>query len=293
MRCNRLLWGLCVVAGLSAAVSAAPLVYERFEDSAVGTIVGGVTFSTDTIAPTIDDGSGPVANQYTAVFDGASGTHVTHGATTQVTSTSFTVEAFIRLPSGPNWSMIASDWKETGPERSWSFIAQADGALRFDVSPDGNYYSGNALSTSAGVIQADKWYHVAGVSDGQDSRIYLDGIEVASKTRQYAGIYTADTANLKIGNVDGWGGSAPRPFNGSIDELRIDNGTALTRAGFIKSDRVRAWVQAEDGTPPSAAGTVKNTDAGPDATAVGGVIYSADVASPRVAAPDMIHRAKR
>ena len=288
MRRSGILCGLCVVVSLAAAASAAPLVYERFENSAVGTIVGGVTFSTDVIAPMIDAGGGPVANQYTAVFDGAGGTYVTHGTGTQVTSTSFTVEAFIRLDSTANYSTIASDWNQPNDD-SWFLIVTPTGQLRFDVSHTGQFVGANALYTPAGVIQADKWYHVAAVSDGSHSSIHVDGVEVASMDRPNPGIYTGGIGNLKIGNVDGWGGgNPPRPFDGRIDELRIDNGTALDRSGFIKSDRVRAWVQAEDGTPSNPAVTVANTDAGPDGTAIGGVAYSADVASPRVAAPDMI-----
>lgn len=278
--------GVCfgVFALVAATVgTGAPLFYERFENSAVGAISGGVTFSTDVIAPTVDSGAGAVANGYTAVFDGVNGTYVTHGTGTQVTSTDFTVEGFINVADMSAYRTIASDWGQTaGETRSWAFFVTDTGALRFDVSPDGNYYSNNRLMTGNGIIQTDKWYQVAGVSDGNVSRIYLDGMLVASMTRGTAGgPYTADNADLKVGNIDHFGGgSTQEPFSGSIDELRIDNGTALGRDDFIKSSRVRAWVRAEEGTPGDPAAILLNTDAGSDGTASGGVTYSAAIPGP-------------
>ncbi|NQT54015.1 LamG domain-containing protein, partial [bacterium] len=233
--------GVCfgVFALVAATVgTGAPLLYERFENSAVGTIAGGVTFSTDVVAPTVDSGGGVVANDYTAVFDGADGTYVTHGTGTQVTSTNFTVEGFISVADTSAYRTIASDWGQTaGETRSWAFFVTDTGALRLDVSPNGNYYSNNRLMTGDGIIQTDKWYHVAAVSEGNVSRIYLDGVVVASMTRgTTGGPYTSDNANLKVGNIDhSGGGNTQEPFNGSIDELRIDNGAALGRDDFIKS----------------------------------------------------------
>jgi len=279
---------LALALAMTGATGGAPLVYERFEGSAIGTIAGGVTFDPDGIGPMVDPGSGAVANGYTAVFDGASGTYVSHGTTTQITSTDFTVEAFIRRDAGASgYDMIAADWTESGATRAWSFNLQADGALRFDISPDGDFNDGNKLLSPAGTIQPEKWYHVAAVSDGDDSRIYVDGVPAGSMTRPAPGIFTGDNANLKVGNVDRWAGGL-QPFDGRIDELRITE-SALGRADFVNADRLRAWVQAEDGTPGNPAATVASTGAGPDGAASGGVTYSADVVDDRIVAPGIGH----
>ncbi|HUT33070.1 MAG TPA: LamG domain-containing protein [Planctomycetota bacterium] len=267
----------------------APLVYERFEGSVGGTISGGVTYSTSVIAPLVDLGGGALANGQPAVFDGGNSTFVTYGTGTQVTTNNFTVEAFINIAVSGQYHTIASDWAQppgTGELRSWGFWVTDTGALRFDVSPDGNYDANDRVISASGLIVPGKWYHVAAVSAGAVSRIYVDGLQVAIPvTRSPAGIYTADNANLKIGNVDEFGvDNGPRPFNGSIDELRIEP-SSLSRSQFTQSNRLRAWIRAEDGTPPNPVGAVANVVTGPDGTASGGVTYSNQVPGSSVFTP--------
>jgi acetyl esterase/lipase len=78
------------------------------------------------------------------------------------------------------------------------------------------------------------WYHVAAVSEGRESRIYVNGREVAAKTRAVAGIFTDDDAHLKIGNIDRYASEGPRPLRGSLDEVRITE-KALPPGEFIKT----------------------------------------------------------
>jgi hypothetical protein len=223
-----LLW---IGAALSCGgVSAGPLVYERFENSAVGTVEGQVGFTADVVGY----GGLEVENRRAAAFDGKPGTCVSYGTATQVASTDFTVEAFVKLARRPSYDAIAADWSEDGDNRSWAFVLLAGGGLRFDVSPDGAFHPGNKLETPARLIEPGKWYHVAAVSQGAVSRIYVNGRQVAATTRAEPGIFTRDTANLKIGNVDRYATEGPRPLHGSLDEVRITE-RALRPGDFLKT----------------------------------------------------------
>ena len=204
------------------------LVYERFEDSCEGTSLGGISFSSDVVG----HGGLKTSNQFAAAFNGKRETCIDYGTTTKVESTNFTVEAFLKLTRRPRYDAIAGDWNEDGDDRSWAFVLLANGALRFDVSPDGKFHVGNKLETAPRLIRTDQWYHVAAVSQGDVSRIYVNGREVAATTRAEPGIFTEDRANLKIGNLDRYATDGPRPLHGLLDEVRITQ-EALEPADFV------------------------------------------------------------
>jgi len=230
MRCRYavLLW-IAVIA-LSGAASGEPLVYERFESSVVGTVEGGIRFTTDVVG----HGGLAVPSRHAAVFDGKRDTYVGYGTATKVTSTDFTVEAFVQPARRPRYDAIAADWSEDGDNRSWAFVLLANGGLRFDVSPDGQFYVENKLETPPRLIRIGPWYHVAAVSEGDTSRIYVNGREVAAKTRPKPGIFAENSAPLKIGNVDRYATDGPRPFRGALDEVRITE-RPLGPADFLKT----------------------------------------------------------
>lgn len=221
---------LIAVALPCPAAPCGPLAYERFENSAEGTVHGGVTFTTDVVG----HGGLAVPNRYAAEFDGKPGTCVSYGATTRITSTEFTVEAFIRLASRPSYDAIAADWSEDGDNRSWAFVLLSNGGLRFDVSPDGRFHVENKLETAPRLIQVGKWYHVAAVSEGDTSRIYVNGREVAAGKRPKPGVFVDNSALLKIGNVDRYATQGPRPFHGALDEVRITE-QALAPPDFVRT----------------------------------------------------------
>ncbi len=206
-----------IVAAWHSPVHAQPLVYERFENSAAGTVEGGVRFVEDVV------GSGGLAvdNRYSASFDGQAETGVNYGLDKQVTTVDFTVEAFVKLAERGHYAAIAADWNEDGDNRCWAFVVTPRGGLRFDVSADGRFSGGNKLETAPRVIEPNRWYHVAAVSQGSTSRIFVNGHQVAETVRANPGIFTQDHANLKIGNVDRFATAGPRPWHGCLDEVRI------------------------------------------------------------------------
>ena len=206
-----------VVFASQTAMGTEPLVCERFEGSVTGSIEGGVTFDADVV------GWGGLVepNRSSGSFDGQAGTGVNHGLEKRVQSTDFTVEAMIKVAQRSGYAAIAADWSEQGENRSWAFVLTPRGGLRFDVSPDGHFHGGNKLETTSRLIEPGRWYHVAAVSHGSASRIFINGRQVAQRDRAVPGIFSDDQANLKIGNIDHFATTGPRPWHGSLDEVRI------------------------------------------------------------------------
>ena len=226
------------------SVGAQPLVYERLENSAIGTVRGQVTFAEDVVG----FGGTDQPNHFSAHMDGQPATCIDHGPDVRITSTDFTVEAYVKLAERPRYAAIAADWNEDGDQRSWALVITPRGGLRFDVSPDGLFHAGNKLETAPRLLDTGSWYHVAAVSQGKVSRIYVNGRQVAQAERAVAGIFTADTAHLKIGNVDRYATAGPRPLHGWLDEVRITE-KALQPNDLI---RTRAPMPEVHGPVPAA-----------------------------------------
>ena len=213
----------------SAAASAPePLLYERFEDTPAGKVCGGVSFTPDVIGW----GGLTVPNQRAAVFDGCPETGLDYGTARKVATEDFTVEAFVKLTAPPTYDAIAADWNEDGDQRAWAFVILPSRGLRFDVSPDGKFYSGNVLTTGPQVLRLNTWYHVAAVSQGTTSRIYVNGRELASGKRSQPGIFTTGKGHLKVGTAERYATEGPRPLHGCLDEVRITP-RALAPAAFL------------------------------------------------------------
>jgi len=77
------------------------------------------------------------------------------------------------------------------------------------------------IASSGYSLIAGAWFHIAVVKSGNTTKIYKNGIQVASSTTD---VWNNATTFLRIGG----GGATFCNFNGYIDELRIIKGTALT-----------------------------------------------------------------
>ncbi|KKT91319.1 MAG: hypothetical protein UW91_C0034G0002 [Parcubacteria group bacterium GW2011_GWF2_45_11] len=143
------------------------------------------------------------------------------------------------------------DYLEVADNSDWDFTA-SDGSIDFWVYPnsvsggqslvgqtnsgaDGNWFIYIRASAELGVglngsteiassgysLIAGAWFHIAVVKSGNTTKIYKNGIQVASSTTD---VWNNATTFLRIGG----GGATFCNFNGYIDELRIIKGTALT-----------------------------------------------------------------
>jgi hypothetical protein len=88
--------------------------------------------------------------------------------------------------------------------------------------PSFSVYLGDGYATirgEPGSLKPGVWYHVAGVYDGNEARLYLDGKLVASGSRP--GTRKRNDLPLIIGGDVGGDGSIDSPFAGKIDSVRI------------------------------------------------------------------------
>lgn len=205
------------------------LLHERFESLPAVGVEGGVALMDDVVGY----GGLELPNRASIRVDGRPGSAINLGALKTVETEDFTVEAFVKLEGPPDYDVVASCWSEDGENRAWALVILPGGVVRFDISPDGKFYPGNKLTTRPGVIRPGTWYHVAAVSRGKTSQIFVNGRLLASLERQVPGIFGGAKANLKIGGADRYAGH-PRSFRGHLDEVRITL-AALEPASFLKT----------------------------------------------------------
>ncbi len=151
-----------------------------------------------------------------------------------------TVEAWAYFSSISGHRVIAS--MDDITNRRWAFYLRNEGpTLRFFI----------IVSNSAKkkdypwVPELNRWYHLVGTADGNNVRIYIDGVEVGGPV-PYSGKIDKDPVNLRIGR-----GAYPGYFQGRIDEVRI-YGRALSEEEIVEhrdkgnKDLVGCWRMDED-----------------------------------------------
>ncbi|MBN6056688.1 LamG domain-containing protein [Nonomuraea sp. RK-328] len=134
-----------------------------------------------------------------------------------------TVSAWVNASSWPTeiWrgSIIAKDTWDQG-NKGYVLRGGAGGRISFVIAVGTQFVE---LQTTA-TVPTSGWHHVAGVYDGATMKIYIDGVEQA--TRSQTGSLAASSAPLIIGNCPS---DDTRKFVGSIDEPRVHT-RALTAA---------------------------------------------------------------
>ncbi|MBB3209085.1 hypothetical protein FHS27_004921 [Rhodopirellula rubra] len=130
------------------------------------------------------------------------------------------------LPAGPftleawvNPKQVAGDQAIVAKmhDSEFSFFMK-EGVPQFSVHLNGRYVSARATD----VLSSGRWTHLAGVYDGSEVRLYVDGEMVSSKPG--SGKRKLNRLPLYIGADPGKGGEATRPFDGKIDEVKISEG---------------------------------------------------------------------
>lgn len=110
-----------------------------------------------------------------------------------------------------------------------------DGQLEFSVHLDGAYVSPTSRAT---LLTTGQWQHVAGVFDGAEVRVYLDGELVASASGQ--GQRTRNHLPLIVGGDVNKSGSATATLDGDLDEVRISRGARYSGSRFTPTRRFTA-----------------------------------------------------
>lgn len=183
-------------------------------------------------------------------FDGSSYLRVASSDSDElaVTTPALTLEGWGLLQvSGNNYYSVVSRLLGTEYKDSFTLVVhdadptgQPSLDLRFQTTPD------SAKSTTA--VATGTWQHLAGVRDGQQMRVYIDG--------KLAGTLTATSSNISTDNHDVLIGAnenyttASEEWSGMLDEVRISTvarsaswiaATYLNGAGlFVKAGPVES-----------------------------------------------------
>ena len=162
-------------------------------------------------------------------FDGSSQSYVSIPSSSALTTSQFTVEA---------WVKIGSSWYYDGIIDKGRQVVNNWWILTTSMAPEVGQAKGVIFGvfTSAGNIEIicpwgdNNWHHVAMSFDGTTLRAYIDGTLTATNS---GGVYTPVTSSVRIGSrleTVSWN----QPLNGMVDEVRIWD-TALS------SSTISAW----------------------------------------------------
>lgn len=151
--------------------------------------------------------------------------------------------AAIDLPDGPLtlecWFKADSFADRVGlvtkTENSDYGIFVNRGRPEFFVHVGGQYAEAGA---DRPMLETGRWYHAAGVFDGRQVRLYINGELVGSTDR--SGRRRTNTLPLYIGADVNGRGLPTSPFDGQIDEVRLSNMARYTGERFQPQRRMRA-----------------------------------------------------
>ena len=197
-------------------------------DGAVGIGSYGPTHNAEFDHVVVMNGSGTgggsaASTDYALDFTAANRHEVDVGLVTTSGTNKYTVEAWVMVSSGSGIYEIVGQNGVAGDCKGTLIIL--DGKVRFELSTPGY----TALFSS-GTVTPNAWTHVAGVYNGSQMRVYINGT-LSGQVAKSGNITTYDFAgrSTRIGGYAGSGSTGcPYWFDGQIDEVRIWN-TARTQ----------------------------------------------------------------
>ena len=194
------------------------------------------------------------------------GALVFNGTTAQVTipdssslrlTTAMTLEPWVYPTATP------TGWRAVIDKNVDGYYLMASSSTNNRPAVGGTFAAGNQNTIGTAVLAVNTWTHLAATFDGATVRLYVNGVQVASKAQTTP--LTPTTGTLQIG-ADSYAGEN---FAGRIDEVRVYN-RALSQAE-IQSD----MTTPVSGTPPP------NTP--PTISAIGAQVTNEDTATSAIA----------
>jgi hypothetical protein len=180
--------------------------------------------ATATVTVTVGDNTLPSGGDFERgilVFDGVNDfVQVAHDPALNPRD-ELTVEAWVQLDALTDTRMgIVGLWNfdsSVAGQATQSYLLEIDsGRLRFRISVDG---TSSITTADPALFPLGEWVHIAATYDGTRTRLYRNGVEVAS---QFAsGQLAVNPLPFVIGRVFSSGGL--RELDGSIDEVRVWN----------------------------------------------------------------------
>ena len=192
--------------------------YWQLDEEAGGTAGDSSTYGNDgTIVgaswTTSVDASGALS------FDGVDdGVTVANAASLNPTSV-LTVEVWVRLDvTGRKHVVVEKPYtSHTAPYYEYIMIVAPSGEFTFGIALNGAY---TGVNSSGAGLTAGVWYHLAGVYDGANLSLYVDGELKGTRAVGGGSIGSYDTA-LRLGRH---GNLTTERLQGDLDEVRITAG---------------------------------------------------------------------
>lgn len=172
------------------------------------------------------------AHDLAAAFDGDDALRVESGAI-EFPDGPFTLECWMNADAfGPRTGLLC----KTESSEYGIFVNNA--RPTFSVYLDNGYVEAKAPREA---LSVGRWHHVAGVFDGEEVRLYVDGVKVAATKGK--GKRKTSTRPLMIGADVGGDGSANSFFSGRIDSVRLTRGAVYTGERFEPVRRLVAQTE--------------------------------------------------
>lgn len=156
-----------------------------------------------------------------ARLDGKSACLAIAGPGSRIPDGPFTVEGWLR----PRNLKGRQPFLSKAQESEWGLFL-ADGKPRWTVHAGGRY----ATSLAEKPISADSWHHLAGVFDGAELRLYVDGTLASSAPA--SGKRTLNPHPAYAGADPDGKGEPMDFFDGAVDEIRISSGARYQGPAF-------------------------------------------------------------
>jgi hypothetical protein len=176
----------------------------------------------------------PTVNGGSAYFDGT-GDHLTVLETFSLptSTTPFTMEAWIYFPANTGLAIASTNYGGSGaiPFVLGMGTASSGSGITLGLTPCLTFFNGSSWAqgvTSSISIVLNTWNHVAGVFDGANAKIYVNG--VLGGTWAAGTWQTTGQANFHIGRR--WDTFADVYVTGYISDFRLVIGTAVYTGNF-------------------------------------------------------------
>jgi PKD repeat protein len=231
--------------------------------SARATDDAGATTATTPITITVTQSGG----DRSLLFNGTSAyVDVPYNANLNLTG-ALTLEAWVKTGSTAVQQVIErGDWWQNQMSYQLTLVQSK---VRLDIMQTAGSYTAVSGST---VMSLNTWHHIAGVYDGTQMRVYLDGVLDGTATA------TMTPGNNATGFRIGKSSFLyyPNYFNGRIDEVRVSN-AAIYTSNFTPSAHLTATASTKGLWKFDGETAVDASASGAHGTLQGGAVYSPDV----------------